>query len=123
MRDVDGVRGYERSILFEPSGGHKTTGGTPVTNCVVEVLADDHAFVGFERVQGEKRPIFRSNGPALSLRFYFKPSRLKVDEETPIGVEVTLAPELSLSLIQQLRDRWPDFEHLIQQDLAEPPEE
>jgi hypothetical protein len=57
VKHVDEVRGFERTIFFESAGGHKTSGGVPLTNCVIEVVEND--------AQG--------NCPMLSLRFFHKP--------------------------------------------------
>jgi hypothetical protein len=58
----------------------------------------------------------------LSLRFFHKPTypheianmsadagRPLYDEDTPIGVELNLGPEIAQSLIDQIQAKWPDF--------------
>jgi hypothetical protein len=103
---VDDVRGLERQIKFTAIGVYKADGGIPLTNCVVELQYDWQW----------------GNNPMLSLRFYHKPAsyefaqksadagRPLYDEDTPIGVELNLGPELAKSLIEQMVGRWAELE-------------
>lgn len=106
MKHVDDIRGFERAILFEPRNLYKTSGGVPLTNCVVEVVESD----------------WQGNCPVLSLRFYHKPTysaeqaqrmaeggNAPYDEQTPIGTEINLGPEIAQSLIEQIQAQWPQY--------------
>jgi hypothetical protein len=94
VKTIDEVRGFERKILFSSTGGYTTDAGLPLTNCVVEVKGRDP----------------QARCPVLSFRFYYKPdvSACPYDDDTPIGVEVGLGPELAQSLYEQWRDKWPE---------------
>jgi len=111
MKTVDDVRGFEREIKFTATGGHATGGAVPLTNCVVEVKEID----------------FEGRCPMLSLRFYHKPTyphqiaqesagagRPLYDEDTPIGVEISLGSELAQSLNEQIQAKWQEFVRLSQ---------
>lgn len=111
MKDVDEVRGFERAILFEPTGGYKTSGGVPLTNCVIEIKEND----------------WQGRCPMLSLRFFNKPSysgeRARelaergfpvYNDETPIGTEINLGPEIAQSLMEQLQAQWPQYVKTVQ---------
>jgi hypothetical protein len=66
--------------------------------------------------------------PTLSFRFFRKPiprgfaeasaaaGRPLYDENSPIGTEVVLGPELVRSLVSQLNDRLPEYNRVIQMD-------
>jgi hypothetical protein len=111
MKTVDEVRGFEREILFSSTGGYATGGGIPLTNSVIEVKENDS----------------QGRCPVLSLRFYHKPTyphqfaqecaeagRALYDENTPIGVEISLGPEAAQSLVEQIQAKWPEFIRVIQ---------
>jgi hypothetical protein len=104
MKHVDAVRGFQRDILFNPDNLYTTGGGLALTNCVVE--ADEHDWQG--------------KAPVLSLRFYHKPSTLAVDEDTAIGVEISLGLEMAQSLIQQINDKWPELVKMAQEEKSDP---
>jgi len=119
MEIVDGVRGFERKILFSATGGYQTGGGLPLTNCVVEVQAIDAQW---------RRPV-------LSLLFYHRPTyphqfaaeraegvRPLYDENTEIGGAIDLGIEMAQSLMTQLQTKWPEFVHVVQ-DVEQPPTE
>jgi len=119
MRSVDEVRGFDRNIRFSTMGGYPTSGGVPLTNCVVEVKEIDT----------------QAKAPVLSLRFYHKPDcphqlaeecaeagRPPYDEDAQIGVAIDIGIEMAHSLMTQLQTKWPEFVHLIT-DLEEPPTE
>jgi hypothetical protein len=106
VKAVDYIRGFEREIKFAPTGGDATGGGLPLTNCVIEVVEND----------------WQGGGPMPSLRFYHKPTfsyqiaqesveagRPLYEEDTPIGVELSLGPEIARSLIEQLQEKWPEY--------------
>ena len=113
MKNVDDVRGYGRTILFNAGEGHRTDNGYPVTNCVVELLENDSCVEGFDHVGGVKTPRINNMGPALSLRFYDKPSSLDYHDDTPIGIDITLGPELAFSLVKQIQEQWPNFVKVV----------
>ena len=109
MENVDAVRGYERTILFSPSG-HARGGSLPLTNCVVETIEND----------------YEARSPLLSLRFYHKPiypyqltdrsaaeGRPLYDEDTPIGTRMDLGPEMVQSLIEQLQAKLPELLRIL----------
>jgi len=65
--------------------------------------------------------------PVLSLRFYNKPypyelansmaeaGRPAYDENTPIGTEISLGPEIAQSFIAQLKAKWPEFLKVVRE--------
>lgn len=119
MKDVDEVRGYERHILFNPECLYTVSGGTALTNCVVEAV-EDH---------------WQGKAPVLSLRFYHQPylNRKLIaelaeqgqpiyDEKTPIGIELNLSLELARSLIEQINAKWPELLRLAQESSGDSPE-
>ena len=84
-----------------------------MTNCVVEVVDNDS----------------QGRSPMLSLRFYYKPSyphavadrsaeagRPLYDDDTPIGTEINLGPEMARSLVEQIQSKWPDFLKVVAAD-------
>lgn len=103
MKHIDAVRGLHRDILFDPENRYSRTGALELTNCVVEAVEHD----------------FQVHSPMLSLRFYYKPSGLKMDEETSTGIEINLGLEMAQSLIQQINDRWPELVKIVQDQEAE----
>jgi hypothetical protein len=87
-----------------------------LTNCVVEVVEYD----------------FDGRCPMLSLRFYYKPiysgkmaqeladsGHPVVDDETPIGMEITLGPEMAQSLMEQLQAQWPQYLKTVQEQATD----
>jgi hypothetical protein len=98
---IDEVRGFEQTILFSPTGRYTTDAGLPLTNCVVELKPRDP----------------KALCPVLSFRFYHKPDSpaCPYDDDTPIGVEIKLGPELAQSIYEQLRDKWPKFLRAVQE--------
>jgi hypothetical protein len=119
MKTIDEVRGYERSILFNPENLYTTSGGSALTNCVVEAVEDD----------------WQGRAPVLSLRFYNKPylnpklieelaaqGRHIYDEKTQIGTEINLGLELAQSLIEQINAKWPELLKIAQEPSCESPE-
>lgn len=114
MKSVDEVRGFQREILFEQRG-YTTSGGIALTNCVVEVVESD----------------WQGNCPVLSLRFYNKPfysakmadqsaeaGKPLYDENTQIGLELNLGPEIAQSLIDQINTKWPEYLQTLRPDQA-----
>jgi hypothetical protein len=118
MKDVDEVRGYQRDILFNPENLYTTSGGTALTNCVVEDKEDD----------------WQLNAPVLSLRFYHKPylnhkliaelaehGQRIYDEKTRVGVELNLSVELAHSLIEQINAKWPELLNIAREESGNDP--
>jgi|GEM_PF-4051560 hypothetical protein len=110
MKDVDDVRGYQRDILFNPENQYTKGGGVALTNCVVEATDMDYQL----------------NAPSLSLRFYHKPRKSIYNEDTPVGVDLSLSRELAQSLIDQINAKWPELLKIAQEESEEsdnePPE-
>jgi hypothetical protein len=99
MKHIDQVRGLVRDIFFESRNLYKTSGANPLTNCVVEIVERD--------LQG--------GCPVLSLRFYLTPSNLAYDDETTIGVEISLGGEMASSLVEQIQGKWPKFMEVLRE--------
>lgn len=116
MKHVDEVRGYRRDIFFSPESLYTVSGGTALTNCVVEAVEND----------------WLENEPVLSLRFYYHPylnpksiselsekgQRIYV-ETTPVGVELNLSLELAQSLIEQIKIKYPDLLKIAQESSSD----
>lgn len=79
------------------------SGGTPLTNCVVEAAEDG----------------WRNNAPVLSLRFYHKPRNLIYNEQSPVGVELNLSLELAQSMIEQINAKWPELLNIADEESGE----